>query len=512
MNTTRLLGGIVLAAAATLTLASCGTGASSPTAPEQGEAAGPLNIGGFTDVTSWDPTLADIGFDGPFLSAIYDPIVALDGDGAPVPALATEWEVSDDFKTITMDLRTDAKFSDGEALDAAAAVKGLEYLKAGVRSQEAYVNVDSFTVVDEDTIAINLAKRDDTILYLMGLGRSYIPAPSAIDAGSLAESPVGSGPYTLNADSSVTGAEYHFNKVADHWAADQFAFDPLTIRPIEDATARANAMLSGQINVNYAGEDDLKQAEPNGWNVESKISGWIGMQFTDRTGSTLKPLGDVRVRQALNFAFDSEGLVDLLAQGQGKLTNQVFPDGAPGNLPELNDAYEHNIEKAKKLLAEAGYADGFDLTLPMMPVIQAYQPITEQVFGELGITVKWDEMAYTDYAAKAPTYPAFMGMIAIDSNPVANVQRQIELPQWYNLTPKVDEFPEVRAAIDEVYAASPGDAQIEKIEDLNRVVTDLAWFNVWFQAENSYVSAENIDVEAITGMMFPTLRQITPAK
>lgn len=510
----KTLTGLAAVAAAALALTACSSGgADAGNGDAGGEGAvAPLNVGNFLDVTSWDPALADIGFDGPYLSAIYDPLVVDNGKGEPEAALATKWEVSEDFKTITMDLRTDARFSDGEEFNADAAVAALEHLKQGVRSQEAYTKVDSFEAVDDDTIAIHLNQRDDTILYFMGLGRSYMPSPRAIEAGTLTEAPVGSGPYVLNSETSNSGAEYRFDKVADHWAADEFAFDPLAILPIADPTARTNGMLSGQINVNYAGEEDLKQAEANDWNVESKIAGWIGMQFTDRTGEAFAPFGDVRVRQALNYAYDAAGLRDTLAQGGGALTNQVFPAGGRGNLPELDDRYEHNLAKARQLLAEAGYADGFDITMPMMPVIQAYQPITDQVLGELGITVTWDEMQYIDYAEKAPTYPAFMGMIAIDSNPVANVERQIEYPQWYNLTPNADRFPEVQNAIDAVHAAAPGDDQIERIEELNRIVTDLAWFNVWFQADNSYVSTSNIEVTAITGMMFPTLRQIVPAE
>ncbi|QIM17366.1 hypothetical protein G7067_06805 [Leucobacter insecticola] len=501
-------GSVAAVALAALALTGC---SSSDNSDLNSDGAGPLNIGGFTDVTSWDPALADIGFDGPFLSAVYDPLIALDGDGTPVPALAKEWEVSEDFKTITLKLRDDAVFSDGEAFNSAAAVKALDHLKSGVRSQEAYLNVESFEATDDSTVEIHLSKRDDTILYYMGLGRSYMPAPAAIDAGTLTKAPVGSGPYTLDEKTSVAGAEYHFQKVADHWAADQFAFDPLTIMPIDDPTARTNAMIAGQINVNYAGPDDLAQAKANNWNVESKIAGRIGIQFTDRTGASFAPFGDVRVRQALNYAFDSAGLIDMLAQGNGKLTNQVFPSGGEGNLPELDHKYDYNIKTAKELMAEAGYADGFDITMPIMPVLSAYQPIANQVFADLGIRASWDEMQYIDYAEKAPTYPAFMGMIAIDSNPVANVERQIEKPQWYNLTPNADKFPEVQAAIDEVHSSDPGPEQVKAIEKLNTIVTDLAWFDVWFQSENSYVSTPNIDVTAITGMMFPTLRQIVPA-
>ncbi|WP_125611872.1 ABC transporter substrate-binding protein [Specibacter cremeus] len=498
---------LALVAATALALSACSGGGGNVGGGNSGAGNTALNIGNFADVTSWDPSLADIGFDGPYLSAVYDPLVAVDGDGKPVPALAKDWKVSADFKTVTMDLRTDAKFSDGEPFNADAAVKSLEYLKKGARSQEAYLKVAGFKKVDADTIEINLKERDDTLLYFMGLGRSYMMAPKAIDAGTLAKTPVGSGPYTLDS-SSVAGSEYHFTKVKDHWDAAAFKGDPLAIFPIQDQTARDNAMLSGQINVNYADKAAMDQATQQGWNVAKKVSGWVGLRFTDQAGEKFKPLGEVKVRQALNYAFDGAQILKAIGNGLGAATNQVFPAGMPGNLPGLNDKYAFNLAKAKSLLAEAGYPGGFSVTMPMTQVFQVWQPSVDQTFGQLGIKVKWDNMQYMDYQAKAPTYPMFVSFLAMDSNPVATVTRQISTPQWFNPNPQMDKFPDVQAQVSKVLAATP-DAQPAEIEKLNTLVTEKAWFSVWYQADNVYVSASNITVTPVTGMMFPTLRQIS---
>lgn len=506
MKKTSLLAATAIAA---LALTSCSGGGTPSGENGSGDTVAnqPLNVGGFLDITSWDPALADVGFDVTYLSAVYDPLLTVDGDGKPQPALATKWEVSADYKKITMDLRTDAKFSDGEAFTADAAVKNLEYLQKGVRSQEAYTNVSAFKKVDEDTIEIDLKKRDDTILYFMGLGRSWMASPKAIDAGTLAKSPIGSGPYTLAAD-SVTGSEYHFTKVADHWDAKAYKADPLKIMPIMDATARNNAMASGQINVNYADQTSLNQAESNGWNVAKKVSGWVGLQFADRVGANNKAVGDLKVRQALNYAFDGAKILSAIGSGQGELTNQVFPAGMPGNVSDLNGTYAFNMDKAKALMAEAGYADGFELKMPIAQVFQTWQPSVEAAFKELKIKVTWDEMQMPDYQAKAATYPIFIAFISMDSNPVATVQRQISTPQWYNPTPGLDKFPEVKAQVDAVENAAP-DAQLAEIEKLNKLVTDQAFFSVWYQANNAYVSTSNITVTPVTGQMYPTLNHIT---
>ncbi|QIM16231.1 hypothetical protein G7067_07025 [Leucobacter insecticola] len=503
------LKGLAVVAAAALTLTACSSGGSGGDGDNKTEGNLPLNIGNFLDVTSWDPSLADIGFDGPYMSAVYDPLVVVDGDGEPQPALATKWEVSEDFKTITMDLRTDAVFSDGEKFDAAAAVKSLEYLKAGVRSQEAYNKVESFEAVDADTIAIHLTERDDTILYFMGLGRSYMMAPAAIDDGSLAQAPVGSGPYTLG-KASIPGAEYHFDKVADHWAADDFRFDPLVISPLSDPTAMLNGMEGGQFNVIYGDQSAIDLAAANDWNVSSGLATWVGLQFTDRAGTTEmgKPLGDLKVRQALNTAFNGAEMLKAIARSNGTATNQVFPADTTGNLSDLNGLYKPSIETAKKLLAEAGYADGFSLKMPMAGPFQPYQAAAEQVFGELGIKVTWDEYQFMDYMGNAPTYPMFIGVISMDGNAVATVERQIAMPQWYNPNTGLEAFPEIKAQTEKVFTAAPGDEQDTEIEALNKMVTEEAWFAVWYQANNSYISTKEFTVTPVIGMMFPTLRHI----
>lgn len=496
------------AAAAALVLSGCAGGeepGGQPTAAVDSPT--DLTIGNFLDVTSWDPALADIGFDGPYLSAVYDSLVVLDADGNPQPSLATDWTVSEDGTTITLDLRTDAVFSDGEPVDADAVVASLEHLKAGARSGEVYATVSGFSAVDDDTVEISLTERDDTLLYFMGLGRSYVMSPAAIEADSLVEAPVGSGPYTLDASTSVPGSEYHFTKVEDHWEADAFPFATVVVYPIMDATARHNAMLSGQINVNYGDRTNQAQAEEQGWNIAARVSGWVGIQFTDHTGQKLEALGSTEVRQALNYAIDAAGVLSAVGAGAGVVTNQVFPDGGPVNDPALNEMYAHNIDKAKELLASAGYADGFEVSMPMSPVFQVWQPSVEQAFGELGIAVAWDDMQQPDYQLNAPSYPMFLAFLALDGNPLATVKRQVTNPQWFNPNPDYTEFPEVAEIVDTIETTT-GDEQLEAISELNATLTELAWWSVWYQAENTYFSVPGITVQPIVGQMFPQLRFI----
>lgn len=492
-----------LGVAAAVVLAGCSGQAST----QSNDTTDHLKIGNFLDVTSWDPALADIGFDGPYMSAIYDPLVALTKNGKPTPALAKSWKWSDHKKTLTMKLRGGVKFSDGEKFDADSAVKSLEHLKDGARSKEAYLNVKGFKTVSDKTVEIDMKKRDDTLLYLMGLGRSYMMAPKSIEKDSLKKKPVGSGPYTLDNKKSTSGSVYQFHKVSDHWDSKTYPFKKLTIRPITDENGRKNALKSGQLNLAY-GSSDPQDAKDNGWTVSKRPLQWVGLEINDHTGNRVKALGDVRVRRALNYAFDSAQIVKSIGNGAGVPTNQLFPADGKIYDKKLNDRYKYDMGKAKKLLAEAGYKNGFSLKMPMSPQYQQFQPVAKQTFKKLGIHVKWDDMQQADYQTKAGNYPIFIGVIAMDSNPVATMHRQLTQKQWYN--PKTDykKFPKVRKATQEVEDSSGG-KQRAALKKLNKLLVDKAWWSLWDQADGMYYSTDGIKIKPVTGMMFPTLRYIS---
>ncbi|MDI3387814.1 ABC transporter substrate-binding protein [Streptomyces sp. B-S-A8] len=493
----------MLVAILALALAACtNAGATTGSRPDDG-----IRIGTLLDVTSWDPAKADIGFDGPYLSAVYDPLVALDKDSNPIPALATSWKYSSDRRTLTMHLRTGVKFTDGQSFDAAAAVQNLKHLKAGVRSGQTYANVDDVREVDPDTIAIHLKKKDDALLYYMGLGRSWMASPAAIKAEQLTARPVGSGPYTFNTGRSTPGSQYVFTKKARHWDSGTYPFGTVSIFPIPDPTASFNAMLSGQLNVSYANEADIPHAKRNGWNIQSKVATWVGLQFTDRTGKRLKPLGDVRVRRAINHAFDGAAILKSVGQGAGVATNQVFPAGDAAYDASLNDRYAFDMDKAKRLMAEAGYPDGFRVSMPMSSIFQGWQPAVQQILGQLGIEVTWKNMSPADYQKNAATFPMFIAVLALDSNPAASVDGRITSRQWFNPNPSTEAFPELSELLRKI-GATTGKEQLALIRRLNAEVTDQAWQNVWYQANNTYFSIKGITVTPITGMMFPTLRFI----
>lgn len=189
------------------------------------------------------------------------------------------------------------------------------------------------------------------------------------------------------------------------------------------------------------------------------------------------------------------------------VTNQVFPVGGAIEDPSMRDMYAFNMDKAKELMKEAGYADGFDVTMPMSIIYQALQPATEQTLGELNISVTWDDLSPADYQKNVGTYAMFLAVIAIDSNPVANVQRQVEQKQWYDPEPPASVNSEIGDLAEKALDAS-GDDQISLIKEVNKKVTEFAPRAVYSQGKNVYFAKPGITVTPITGTMFPPLRYI----
>lgn len=466
-----------------------------------------INIGTFLDMTTWDPAGADIGFEVVYMSAVYDPLIALDAGSKPVPALATSWEWSPDFLTLTMKLRTDVKFDDGTPFNADAAVANLNHLMKGVRSQEAYVNVASVSKVDDSTIEIHMKKKDDAFLYFLGIGRSWMVSPKAIESNDF-KTPDGSGPYTFDAAKSTVGSEYQFHARPGYWDAKQFPFKNVNLFPISDANAGMNAMLAGQLDVNYSATTDIPTAKKQGWNIFQGIATWSGIQIADLSGKTVPALKDVRVRQAIAMSYNAEAALNADGGADaGVLTNQTFPVGSDIEDPALRDMYPFNLDKAKALMKEAGFPDGFSVTMPMSMIYQPMQPAVEQALKSIGIKVTWKDMSPADYQKNVSQYPMFMAVIALDSNDVANMQREIIQKQWYDPEPPASVDPDI-AALAEKASNATGDEQTTLIKELNKKVTELEPRIVWSQGKNTWFAKPGITITPITGTMFPPLRYI----
>lgn len=365
------------------------TGDSSAPAEPTDEA---LSIGFILEPTSLDFTQADgAAIPQVLLDNVYETLVGVDQDGVLVPRLAESWEVSDDNKVYTFTLADGVTFSDGSEFTAEDAKFSLDrvqtdWLPAVKASMEV---VTSTEVVSPTELRVTLAQPSNSWLYAM---TTRVGAMFSTDGvADLANSPVGTGPYLF--DTWTRGDSIVLTRNDDYWG-EAPAVQQVTFRYFKDATAMNSAMLTGGIDIvsTMQSPDTLAQFEgdPSFQIVQGATNGEVMMTFNNGKA----PLDDVRVRQAINYALDKQGLLDAAWAGYGTVIGSHVSPLDPWFV-DLADKYPHDVEKAKALLAEAGQSDlTLNLDLPPVPYAAAAAPIIISQLAEAGITVNASEVTF----------------------------------------------------------------------------------------------------------------------
>jgi peptide/nickel transport system substrate-binding protein len=392
-HSTRVLTTGVAVAATVGALAAC-----APAAEEQTEPTS-LTIGIVSPVTLTEGDASP--FTGALLSAtltwmpVYESLLVWDPvDSGWDPWLATDYEISEDRQTLTITLRDDVDFIDGAHLDA----EGLATYFSALYGDPNFPRPENallpeFEATGEYTLEVTTKAPLTNMFFDNLMAWTPIASPDALeDRDALVTKPVGTGPYTI--DEIVPDVSMSFERNPDYWNPDAFDFDTVTFLKFADGVAAINALKSGQIDVTTIVPANAADAEASGLRISSAAAGYVGVWMTDVSGSIVPALGDVRVRQAIAMSLDQASIIEAVDQGWGETGSQVFTKGQPEYVDGGDDRYTYDVDAAKALMAEAGYADGFEVTMPRVPgfVPEEYIPVVEQSLGELGITIAWDDM------------------------------------------------------------------------------------------------------------------------
>ncbi len=509
-------------AAAAITLAGCsGSDSEETTAPTTGAATsdgamaapeGTLTLGTLVPVTTFEAANAAWANESPYMQAVYDTILRADPDGTIVAGLATDWSWDDTNTVLTMTLRDDVVFTDGNPVDADAAAQSILRFQGGTSPQASSLRfVEDATAVDAQTLQITLSAPDPALTTMLTQNAGMVESPAAFDSADIATNPVGSGPYTFNAEESVVGDSYVFDVKADYWKPEDQYYEKIVMKVFSDATAMLNAIQSGQINgAKLADNTTIPQIEGAGWDIVSGELNWAGLLLTDRDGALTPALGDVRVRQAINYALDRDGLLQAAAAGYGTVTEQIFPTFSTSFDESLDATYTYDVEKAKQLMADAGYADGFDLTIPYTPAFGAtIFPIVEQQLGEIGITVELDEIAVTDYISGilGQKYSAAFMQLQQDPSDWQIAQFQIVAAAAWN--PFNIEDPKVEELAGVLQTGTPEEAEAAG-KELNAYLVDQAWNAPLYRNQSTFVTDANTDAQFQVVNAYPYLWTIKP--
>lgn len=392
-------------------LCGCGGGSTAKT-PEEGPASGSsepeaqppagqpneITVGIAQDLDeSLDPHLAVAAGTKEVMFNVFEGLVKPTPEGDLVPAVASSF--TSDGTTYTFTLREGVKFHNGQAVEMEDVVASIER-NADDSQGEALIPALAAIErmeVEGNQLAITLAQPDNE--FLASLTLAILPR----DYGQQDTAPVGTGPFRFvsrTAQDSIV-----LERFEDYWGEPAY-LDKVTFKIIENADSILMSLQSGAVDI-FAHLTSTQVAQlGEDFNIEEGTMNLVQAMYLNHAE---KPFDDVRVRQALCYAIDRQQILDLAFDGYGSLIgSSMYPAFGKYFDEELTRYYTHDVEKAKALLADAGYPGGFSMAITVpsnyQPHIDTAQVIVEQL-KQVGITaeiqlVEWGSWLSDVYAGR----------------------------------------------------------------------------------------------------------------
>jgi ABC-type transport system substrate-binding protein len=357
-----------------------------------GKRGGVLRVSAPYNPSSLDPATGGSGNDHVFLYTLYDTLVEWEyATLAPRPGLAAAWSYPDP-KTLVLELRPGIVFHDGTPCDAEAVRFNLERHRSDPRSNTRpdLATVASVEVTGPTQVTLHLSQPDTALPLILSDRAGMMVSPTAVKAlgKDFDRKPVGTGPWKLTewADNEKVTVKRNEH----YWKPDLPHLDGVEIAIINEVNTGLRSVIAGQ-------NDFVFFLSPQQKPVVDRAKSLVAV-----TGPTLycvqlylnygrKPLADVRVRQALNYAIDRPAFNLATANNLAEAAMLSLPRQHWAFDEAMANAYPHDPDKARKLLAEAGYKDGFDLDLlgnSDQRMVQRQEVLIEQ-FSKSGIRARF---------------------------------------------------------------------------------------------------------------------------
>jgi peptide/nickel transport system substrate-binding protein len=477
-------------------------------APSDEETSIRIGVNSGNLAAQYDPALAFVHATD--VSGIYETLYTYDTKTAALePLLGTSYELSTDRRTLTVELRDDVEFVGGNPMTAEAVAESLTLMAAAEDSQLFGTSAEygaTYEAAGEYTLEITATKAMDVPggFFEIILGGIPIADPESFaDREAAAQSPMGTGPYLI--DEVVPEVSAKLVRNPDYWDPDRYPFDEVTILAFDDDVARLNALSSGQIDAGSLGLTVAQEATDAGFVASTSEAGrFTALWIADRAGTIVPALADIRVREAMQLAFDRETINETLNRGYGFLTSQPGISSTGEYVEGGDDRYGYDPDRARELMAEAGYADGFEFVLPTTTFlgVSDWAPVVQQSLADIGITVTLEPFSDASAwfgAAMSGEYPVIM----YREQP-GDMARVFLIPDALFNNPHFDD-PVVAEAWDTVLNGTSEEAEAARHEIGARSL-DEAWMVVIANSKVLWFSKEGITVE-VDGAGYPHLDQ-----
>ncbi len=368
---------------------------------------------------NFDTVKSISGADYSFFYPVYETLVGLDQEAKLMPVLAKSWNFPDD-KTIVFKLREGVKFHDGTPFDAEVVKFNLERVNTAESFLKDLENIESVEVIDPLTVQINLSVMDSSILNVMTDRAGMMLSPTALKeyGEDYHSNPVGTGPFKVV--KTISNQEVQYEAFEDYWGEKKPSLDKLTFKIMPDENSQINALKSGQVHFAGASPANVKSLEND---PDLKIS--VGKpKLVDNLymNTSMAPLDNQKVRQAISYAFDREAISQALIEGYAEVASQPFPEGYWAYNDKVQA--ELNKDKARQLLEESGLSNvEIDVVYFTVGYFPQLAEITASQLAEVGIKVNLHPMevnaaiaAYTE-----GTYNSFIARWSVKSDPKTTI-------------------------------------------------------------------------------------------
>lgn len=323
----------------------------------------------------------------PYLRPVYESLFEKAPDGSTQPLLATGYEV--DGLDVTITLRQGVSFSNGEAFNAEVAAANIN---RGVKLAiiEGLKTVESAEAVDEFTLRIKLKEFDPAIINSLCYTGGMMIAPTAMADPALDRNPIGTGPYVYRKDQSREGEVRVYEPNPTYWDKDKIGLARYEVLEIPDDTARLNALKTGQIDAgNWLSNPQAAIIDKTPDLKLIRNTGGLNYHviISDREGTVVPAFADPLVRKAMAFAIDRAAFGQAIQFGLADKSFQPYAKGDWAYDPALEAVYDFDLEKARGLMAQSKFPDGFTFDMPSIPIYQSRLEALAGFFKEIGITM-----------------------------------------------------------------------------------------------------------------------------
>ncbi|WP_060888006.1 ABC transporter substrate-binding protein [Streptomyces caniscabiei] len=469
---------IALLAASALALGSTACDAGSQQRDGSASAgANELRIGLSAGPATLDPAKDGAGLQNVMRSLTNESLFHMNADYTASPVLVSDYKyVGAGNKVFEFTVKKGIRFTDGSPLNAAAVKTWLDYFAKQPGPFASSLSIGSVETRGEYTVRLNLASPCPIVPLILSqyANRGALSSPKSVaDPGSLAKGTYGVGPYVLDPAQSVTGDHYTLVPSKYYHDPSKVRFKKVTVRIISNPSSMLRAFQAKQIDFGNLDPSTAPAAKKAGVKVMHWRSGTVVVTLVDRNGTAAKPLADVRVRQALNYAVDREPITKAMVGEYGRPTSQYQTEYTD---PALEDRYPYDPKKAKALLAQAGYPNGFsmDVVDPGATVGNWGDPTMQSVaqdWEKIGVRVKVTQ-ATTDFVQQALSKKFAAVEWTPDISPTSLTYSLLYAPKA-SLNP----FGASDAKIDALYRqgqTAQGDETAKTFRKLNSMVTEQA--------------------------------------